>query len=75
MKTDEDSRSLPYNAREITNNVIGDFLYDQVSGNSGTLHLLLFLIKMQSIEIASLQADLHAVNAKLDRLLARQDST
>ena len=37
MITENKEKTAAYNMREITNNVIGDFLYDHASGNAGTL--------------------------------------
>lgn len=59
------------NMQEITNNVIGNFLYDQAFGNAGTLSLVVSLLYFNQIELIHILRKLEALEEKVTLL---QDS-
>lgn len=56
MKDDQSENRSTSNMREITNNVIGGFLYDQASGNAASTAATLFLLYLVYTELCHVEA-------------------
>lgn len=56
MKDDQLENRSASNMREITNNVIGGFLYDQASGNAASTKATLFLLYLVYTELCHVEA-------------------
>lgn len=68
MITENKEKTAAYNMREITNNVIGDFLYDQASGNAGTLSLIASLLYLNHVELVHIHRKLEKLEEKVTLL-------
>ena len=68
MNTENEEKTEAYNMREITNNVIGDFLYDQASGNAGTLSLIASLLYLNHVELVHIHRKLENLEEKVTLL-------
>lgn len=65
MNTENEEKTAAYNMREITNNVIGDFLYDHASGNAGTLSLIASLLYLNHVELVHIHGKIENLEKKL----------
>lgn len=54
--------------QEITNNIIGNFLYEQAFGNAGTLSLIASLLYLNHVELVHIHRKLENLEEKVTLL-------
>lgn len=72
-ETTDEERTAAYNMREITNNVIGDFLYDHASGNASATALTASLMWLCFAELVHIQNSLQEIKGHLARIQHHQN--
>lgn len=65
MITENKEKTSTDNMQEITNNIIGNFLYEQASGNAGTLSLIASLLYLSHIELVHIHRKLENLEEKV----------
>lgn len=65
MIAENKEKTATDNMQEITNNIIGNFLYEQVSGNAGTLSLIASLLYLNHVELVHIHGKIENLEKKL----------
>lgn len=65
MITENKEKTSTDNMQEITNNIIGNFLYEQASGNAGTLSLIASLLYLNHVELVHIHGKIENLEKKL----------
>ena len=68
MITENKEKTSTDNMQEITNNIIGNFLYEQAFGNAGTLSLIASLLYLNHIELVHIHRKLENLEEKVTLL-------
>lgn len=68
MITENKEKTSTDNMQEITNNIIGNFLYEQASGNAGTLSLIASLLYLNHVELVHIHRKLENLEEKVTLL-------
>lgn len=68
MITENKEKTSTDNMQEITNNIIGNFLYEQAFGNAGTLSLIASLLYLNHVELVHIHRKLENLEEKVTLL-------
>lgn len=68
MITENKEKTSTDNMQEITNNIIGNFLYEQAFGNAGTLPIIASLLYLNHVELVHIHRKLENLEEKVTLL-------